>query len=159
MEKPKVEPVDDGIQPISKLTVKTAPQRGKLPDDMAAKRFKSSDASIESAQVARGTTQLTYMWQATSFYHQPLYFEETNLERYGRDHCCWQPLLSAAHFFVTIPAIPYLMTAEPYHEHIYTAGHYRPGSPYVTEQFLPPWSTLAGVTEAGVAVGLVLAIP
>ena len=67
------------------------------------------------------------------FCHRPLYFEEINLERYGYG-CGWclQPGASAAHFFGTVPALPYLMTVDCPHECIYTLGHYRPGS-------CPPW--------------------
>ncbi len=108
---------------------------------------------------ARGNAQFSYSWQASAFCHQPLYFEEVNLERYGRSHKYVQPALSAAHFFCTLPALPYLMVVEPPRECIYTAGHYRPGSPYEPERILPPWDTAAGVVEAGVVVGLIFAIP
>jgi hypothetical protein len=104
--------------------------------------------------------QYSFCWQASAFCHQPLYFEEVNLERYGYAHNKYiQPWFSAAHFFCTIPALPYLMTAEPPGECIYTAGHYRPGSPYEPERVLPPWSTAGALMEATVAVGLVFAIP
>ena len=43
------------------------------------------------------------------FCHPPLYFEEANLERYGRSRGFLQPAVSGAKFFATIPSLPVLM--------------------------------------------------
>lgn len=47
---------------------------------------------------------------AGQFCYRPLYFEELNVERYGRHHGHLQPLLSGVHFFASVPALPYKMT-------------------------------------------------
>ncbi len=72
--------------------------------------------------------QHNYAWVTPTFYHHPLYFEQTNLERYGIGTKRWlQPVHSAAHFFGSIGLMPYKLTTQHPHEHVYTLGHGRPG--------------------------------
>lgn len=99
-----------------------------------------------------------FQWQATAFCHRPLYFEEPNLERLGYSHGFCQPLVSAGHFFGRIPALPYLMHADPYCECDYTLGEFRPGScaPYLCQR--PPVSGHGTVAQAVVTTALFLAI-
>jgi hypothetical protein len=101
-----------------------------------------------------------FNWSASKSYHYPLYFEEVNLERYGYQcHPVAQPFVSGAHFFLTIPTLPYQMTANPPRECIYTLGHYRPGSCVPWRRNHLPWDPRAAAVEAGVVVGLVFLIP
>jgi len=102
----------------------------------------------------------TFAWKASGLCHKPLYFEDVQLERYGHSAGpLLQPLASAAHFFVLVPALPYSMGLEPPAECIYTLGYYRPGScaPYMLDPI--PLSVRAGLAEAGVVTGLVFIIP
>ena len=95
----------------------------------------------------------SYTWAAPALYHNPLYFEQVNLERYGQGpHRLLQPAYSAAHFFVTIAELPYHLGAEPPREHVYVLGHYRPGScaPYQYHRPRPSWR---GLIYQGVATG------
>ncbi len=92
--------------------------------------------------------------------HRPLYFEEVNAERYGyTPGYCIQPLVSAGHFFATIPTLPYQMFAQPPCECIYTLGHYRPGSCAGYRPSRWPMHLGAGIAEAAVIVALVALIP
>jgi hypothetical protein len=114
---------------------------------------------------------LCYNWDPTCLCYQPLYFEEINAERYGYicDDCCcrWccmpgncmQSAASAAHFFGTIPALPYCLAAECPTECVYTLGHYRPGSCPPWRWHWPPWDPYAAATCAAVYTGFVFAIP
>ena len=89
-----------------------------------------------------------FTWKAASTCHKPLYFEDVQLERYGHS---WnpviQPFMSGAHFFVSVPLLPYKMGLRPYNECVYTLGYYRPGScaPYMFEPI--PLSLRAAVWE------------
>ena len=65
-------------------------------------------------------------WAAPNFVHRPLYFEETQLERYG-NRLPLQSIRSGLHFFSTIPILPYKMGADHPNECQYTYGTYRPG--------------------------------
>lgn len=77
-----------------------------------------------------------FTWKASGNCHKPLYFEDVQLERYGH---AWnpvlQPFISGAHFFVSVPLLPYKMGLKPPNECVYTLGYYRPGScaPYMFE--------------------------
>lgn len=99
-------------------------------------------------------------WVASCSRHRPLYFEEVNLERHGYTCSrCLQPVISGAHFFTAIPALPYKMAANCPRECIYTLGHYRPGSCVPWRPVWPPCDFKAAAAEAGVVVGLVFLIP
>jgi hypothetical protein len=133
----------------------TIPQ-GALPTDHGTVCL----ASLSADSAVRGWPTFHYLWDATCLCHRPLYFEEVNLERYGYGcGCCLQPLASAAHFFGTVPALPYCMAAECPHECVYTLGHYRPGSCPPWRRQWPPLDPLAAAAEGGVWTGMVFLIP
>ncbi len=104
--------------------------------------------------------QTTYMWKASAMCHKPLYFEDEQLERYGHSFSpCIEPFVSGAHFFATIPVLPYCMGVEPPNECIYALGHYRPGdcAPYMCNPI--PLSCRGALFEAGAVVGIGAAFP
>jgi len=131
-------------------------------------RLKSGDAVPKECGLSnddyfppRDFDQICFMWKASALCHKPLYFEEVALERYGhtlvREE--FQPILSGAKFFVTIPILPYKMGLNPPHECIYTLGYYRPGecAPYMVDPL--PLSVRAGLIQAGTIVGGVAIFP
>ena len=69
------------------------------------------------------------------------------------------PLVSAAHFFVTVPLLPYKMGVEPPCECEYTLGYYRPGScaPWIIDGI--PISLRGMALECTAATGAAIAIP
>lgn len=101
----------------------------------------------------------TYTWKASALCHKPLYFEQVAVERYGHTWPLIQPVVSAAHFFCTVPILPYKMGIEPPTECIYALGYYEPGScaPYMIYPI--PITVRAGLMEAGAWVGGVFLIP
>lgn len=150
--------------PLTDLSTNIRLPGGMLPRDYAAERPPAElpVGEMDSPYGAtRGWPLSMYHWKASCLCHQPLYFEEINLERYGYGCCgCLQYGVSAAHFFGTVPALPYLMAADCPGECDYTLGHYRPGS-------CPPWQyhwppccdPLATFSEAGILTGLIFLIP
>ena len=137
--------------PIGKLTYKTAPERGEVPQEcpFETKPFEP-----------RCWPSTTFTWTAAATCHKPLYFDEMQAERYGHTYgCLLQPFVSAGHFFVCIPLLPYNMGLTPPNECLYTLGYYRPGSsaPHLFDPF--PLSVRAGLSEAGVATGLAFLLP
>jgi hypothetical protein len=108
----------------------------------------------------RNWAPVTYMWKASGLCSKPLYFEQVQLERYGHD---WgpvlQPFVSGAHFFGTIPILPYKMGLQPPNECDYSLGYYRPGScaPYMIEPLGFTWR--AAAFQAGAVTGAAFAIP
>ncbi|MDX1945780.1 MAG: hypothetical protein SFU86_10320 [Pirellulaceae bacterium] len=102
----------------------------------------------------------TFAYTASSLCHKPLYFEQVQLERYG--HTAGpirQPLISGAHFFVSLMALPYNMAISPPHECEYALGYYRPGS--CAPWMIPPvpLSVRGAVAETAFVVGGIYLIP
>ena len=112
----------------------------------------------ESYQPRRfATTMMT--WKAAGNCHKPLYFEDWNLERYGHSHGPLDPIFSAAHFFVTLPVLPYKMGVELPWECVYPLGYYRPGNcaPWTVPAI--PISCRGFAVEAATVTGLVFLLP
>jgi hypothetical protein len=109
---------------------------------------------------ARLWESTTYTWRASALCHKPLYFEQVHLERYGHSWGPYvDPVISAAHFFGSIPLLPYKMGLEPPHECIYTLGYYRPGNcaPYLLDPI--PISPRGALFQAGAVVGAGAIVP
>jgi hypothetical protein len=134
---------------------------GDMPPDLAASVL-SRQMQTNGGTCRREWPCLCFHWEASGLYFQPLYFEETNLERYGyspRGIRLLQPVLSAGNFFLTIPLLPYKIASQPPRQGTYTLGLYRPGSP-VPYRINRPEFRLAGVVaEAAVISGIILLIP
>jgi hypothetical protein len=147
-------------KPLGQLGIGIALTEGKLPDDFASACWNQLNTAAGPAAAWRLWPSFVYNWNATCLCHRPLYFEQINLERHGYG-CCepLQPLASAAHFFATIPALPYCMAVECPCECVYTLGHYRPGSCPPWRHHWPPCSPLAAAAEGGVWTGMVFLIP
>lgn len=147
-------------KPMCVLGINILLPSGLLPKDHAALCWAERNTMDASYLLSRCWPVLPYFWDAPCLCYRPLYFEETNLERHGYGCCkCIQPVVSAAHFFGTVPALPYCMADHCPCECEYTLGHYRPGS-------CPPWrcnwpscKPIAAAAEAGVMTGLIFAIP
>jgi hypothetical protein len=156
-------------RPLNQLGINIAQPTGKLPTDLAAPCW---------AQINQGGTgaprcwpTYAYNWDATCFYHNPLYFEEANLERYGYQcgdrcccctcgqECCLQPAASAAHFYGALLALPYCMCEQCPGDCVYTLGHYRPGDCNPWRCIWPTFDPVAAVAAGGIWTGLVFAIP
>jgi hypothetical protein len=147
-------------KPLFDLGIAIALPAGQLPTDHAAECWELLNSSAGPLAGARYWSEFGYLWDATCFCHRPLYFEEINLERYGYGcHPCLQPAASAAHFFATVPALPYLMAVDCPQECEYTLGHYRPGSCPPWRHHWPPCDGLAAAAQAGVLTGMIFLIP
>jgi hypothetical protein len=139
----------------SRAILDLAPQEtGELPYEC---RFGDERRGLNTG---REWAQTCYTWKASGLCHKPLYFEQAHMERYGHS---WGPLVdsvvSGAHFFASVPMLPYKMGLEPPCECIYPLGHYRPGNcaPHYIEPF--PWSIRASAAEAAAVTGLIFAVP
>jgi hypothetical protein len=102
----------------------------------------------------------TVTWKAAGYCHKPLYFEDWQLERYGHSHGpLADPFFSAAHFFTTLPVLPYKMGVELPWECVYPLGYYRPGScaPWTVPAI--PISFRGMAVEAATVTGLVFLLP
>jgi hypothetical protein len=147
-------------KPLSQLSIDIRAPQGQLPTDHAASCWEQLNSSSGPSADMRFWAEQCYNWNASCMFHRPLYFEEINLERYGYGCCeCLQPFASAAHFFGTVPVLPYCMAADCPGECEYTLGHYRPGSCPPWHCHRPPYRPIAGLSQAGVLTGLIFLIP
>ena len=151
--------------PIGRINIdlRSKPKNGSnvVPENLAQKAM----GQFPVVQASRSDEMLGDMVFAKSrnhdelFAHQPLYFEEANLERYGRTCGLLQPTLSGVRFFATIPSLPYAMT-EHHPRKTYTtrwpfeAGW---GAPKVKE--LQPLQIKPSLVQAGAISGLLLVVP
>ncbi|MEX2142797.1 MAG: hypothetical protein WD894_26310 [Pirellulales bacterium] len=121
-------PIADEIRSIRQLRTSIAAPAGELPPDLARLQFARIPVIHAASIGGRDWVGYAYFWQAPALCHRPLYFEEPNLERYGHSAgCALQPLVSAAHFFSAVPALPVKMALEHPHTCNYSLGHARPG--------------------------------
>ena len=104
---------------------------------------------------------LDYYWVASDLYHNPLYFEDPTLERYGHVHCheLLQPLDSMGRFGIRLLGLPYQMALDPVCRRSYALGWYRPGEPAPKLYYQIPWNAKAAATATGVYTGLIFLIP
>lgn len=99
-----------------------------------------------------------YHWTASALCSKPVYFVDNNLERYGQSNGPFiQPFVSAGHFLVSVPMLPYAMGLYPPNECIYALGDYRPGS-YAPKYLEPLPISFRAVAAEGLAAGGAVAI-
>jgi len=132
----------------------------ETPPDLSEAVFADQRKIFNPTFARSDWTGYLYQWEAPGLYHRPLYFEEINLERYGYSYCrICQPVVSGAHFFATVPILPYKTTVEPTWECIYALGHYRPGSCVPNRIHWMPLRPKAGLVQAAAITGMIYAIP
>jgi hypothetical protein len=148
---------------ISELSSDTTATKGTFPRECALTQETIqpfTPGQVRKDALGQTWAPTTFTWKASALCHQPLYFEDVQLERYGHSWGPYlQPLASGANFFLSVPALPYKMGLYPPCECIYTLGYYRPGScaPYMIDPF--PLSIRAALAEGGVWTGMVFLIP
>ena len=99
-----------------------------------------------------------YHWTASALCSKPIYFIDNNLERYGQTNGPMiQPIVSAGHFFLSVPMLPYAMGLYPPNECIYALGDYRAGS-YAPKYIEPLPISFRAVAAEGIAIGAAVAI-
>jgi hypothetical protein len=152
-----------GLRPMSSLStnISIPPTKDEesLPEDAALRRFEEEGLIAHAGDVGRDWALTDYRWEASCLCHGPVLFEQLNAERYGITYGCLQPIVSGAHFFVTVPALPYKVWAQGHDHCQYALGYYRPGS-YATPQcYKPRISADASLFEAGVILGLIYILP
>lgn len=102
----------------------------------------------------------TMTWKAAGYCHKPLYFEDWELERYGHSRGMFlDPFIAGAHFFVTLPILPYKAGMQAPWECVYPLGYYRPGScaPWTVPGV--PYSPRGFAIQAATVTGLVFLLP
>ena len=144
-------PTPESLKRIQEITYDITAKKGRYPRECGI-----ATTSFQP----RCWAPLTFNWKASGLCHKPLYFEGVHVERYGHSWGPYlQPVVSGAHFFLSVPLLPYQMGLYPPGECIYSLGYYRPGNcaPYMLDPL--PISVRASLVQAGVWTGLAAAIP
>jgi hypothetical protein len=115
------------------------PEPGEFPQEVSL---------VAKEKVARAFESQTFAWEASALYHNPLYFEDMPLERYGHSLGCLTPIWSAGLFGYQTITVPYQLALEPPCEKIYALGYYRPGNCAPRLCYRPPLSAKGGLYEA-----------
>jgi hypothetical protein len=141
----------DGDDPCQHL----CPLPGMCPDD--PNLLCPDDGPIPlTGSTERFFPHLEFFWAASNLHHNPLYFENPGLERYGHvhHHDCVEPVFSVARFGAQFVALPYQIALDPVWRQQYDLGWYRPGDFAPKLIYQPPLNARAAATAAGVYTGL-----
>ena len=99
-------------------------------------------------------------WHASNVTHNPLYFEDSGLERSGHTFSdVVQPFVSVGKFGVQVAALPYTISLDPMWKHESPLGHYRPGECAPKRHLALPLNGRAAVTAAAAYTGIIFLIP
>lgn len=116
--------------------------------------------NLPDSSTNRNFVPAHYTWAASNVYHNPLYFEDAALERYGHTHHhLVQPFVSVGKFGAQFVGLPYQMAIDPVWDEQYTLGWYRPGEPAPRLFYQVPWNWKAAATAAGTYTGLIFLFP
>jgi hypothetical protein len=114
----------------------------------------------DETYLGRAVPETMVAWEASNLYHNPLYFEDAPLERYGHTHCCVvQPFASVGKFSLQLLGLPYQATIDPVCKEMYTLGWYRPGECAPKKCYQIPWNWDAAFVQAGATTGMVFFLP
>ncbi len=111
-ESREIEPVVQApgrvFKPLSEIRADARLERAELPRDRAPEFFEET-VPVSDASLGRDEwPDFRFGWASGRFYHQPLYFQDAGLERYGQSRCypALQPVASSIHFFGNAAAFP-----------------------------------------------------
>lgn len=92
------------------------------------------------------------------FWHQPLYFEDPNLERCGQTHGCLTTAASTVHFVTGIAFTPYLVGATHPAKCVQSLPDCRTCESFDCRAYWPGWSFKGAVAQAAVVTGFYFAM-
>jgi len=124
------------------------------PREKSLRRIGRAEDEPDRPFIPRNFAHIHYCWEPTNMYHNPIYFEDVPLERYGHTrHYLIQPVFSGAKFAVQLLGLPYQMTIYPICSRQYTLGYYRPGECAPFKYYQIPLNACAALVEAGFVTG------
>ena len=127
----------------------------ECPWEQALRRIGRKPGEPDIAFVPRDFAHIHYCWEPTNLYHNPIYFEDVPLERYGhtRHYLLIQPFFSVSKFAVQLVGLPYQMSLFPIWDRQYSVGYFRPGEYVPYKYYQIPLNAKAAAVEAGVISG------
>lgn len=144
---------------ITELRARITPSEGDLPIDHATPRFALEPVRYHGYGMERGWSGSSFAWNNPGVCHQPLYYQDLNLERYGYHYGCAQTFVSSVKFLADTALLPYKAVCYPYCDCYYTLGYDRPGNCVPYRCYRLPLRTDAAAVLTGVGVGLFFLAP
>lgn len=115
---------------------------------------------VQQGSLDRNGMTIPVYWQASNVSHNPLYFEDSGLERSGHSFSdVVQPFVSVGKFGVQVAALPYTIALDPVWQRDTPLGHYRPGECAPKRHLALPINGRAAVTAAATYTGIIYLIP
>lgn len=160
------EPLDYDLtifQPVSSVSLSRI--RPVLTENNTTPRNKAAEMNAtwgESYNYAGGQYVARPDRNPYPFKHNPLYFEDPNLERCGQTSGCLTEITSAIHFVGRIPILPYLMTVRPPASCVRALPDCPTCSEFAIDAYVPNPGTidLTGVgIQTAATIGLIFLIP
>lgn len=148
---------------VTQVTLKSATElkvrdgeSPQVPEDLAGE-FYARFGSVRAPVMVPGVPPTL-----RNFYpicHNPLYFEDPNMERCGQGFGCLTEGVSAIRFFGRIPLLPGMMAANPPCSQVRALPYCPSCQKFGCDAYLPPLSARVATWEAAAAVGLIFLIP
>ncbi len=150
-------------KPISQISIDIQPKSSgdnrELPPQQPLRELDQSPIVAYTGAVANPYAPTPVQHTAANFAYRPLYFQQENLERYG-NHCgVLQPVVSAARFYGTFPALPYLASQRPPCTPYYWYWPYETGRPAPRFLRLPPLELKPAAVQSAAIAGAILLVP
>lgn len=155
----KIDGVDLGFSSIQKLKIDVPVETEKQPKDHAESVFGNQDRIVYFAGDVNGPNFPQQLQTAATFQHQPLYFEEMNLERHGKSLRTLQPVVSGVRFFGTVPLLPYKMAVQSPRSHSHSRDPYPAGVPAPWVRESKRFSLKAVAFETAMIAAAIMIIP
>jgi hypothetical protein len=147
-------------RPLHEIPLEDTRDEGKYPPDRATELDAEAVGGQGDGPPKQRWSGSLLQWAASELDHQPLYFDDVPLERYGQSVCpCLQPFFSAARFYGSLPVLPYKVGLDPPCDCVSTLGHYRVGTCAPPTHQTLPLDCRAAFLEGGAWVGLVFLLP
>lgn len=109
------------LKPMTSITPGIRPVSGKSPADQSWQLTNRGSMPIVNSSKL-------FAWTAPNITHQPLYFEDVSLERYGQTRgLIKQPFVSGLHFLKSAAFLPYYSLYDPINSCDGPLGYCRPG--------------------------------
>ncbi|MFM7159554.1 MAG: HEAT repeat domain-containing protein, partial [Planctomycetaceae bacterium] len=100
----------------------------QMPGELSPRQMLSRPGLFHQLGAVRGNPELVCLWTPPLVRHQPLYFEEVSLERYGYHYGCVQSVISGAKFGANVALLPLKVIGQPPCSTEYSVGYERPGN-------------------------------
>jgi len=114
----------------------------------------------ENGTTDRMYADMHYHWHASNLHHNPLYFEDVSLERYGHAYPPMvQPFVSVGKAGLQLVGMPYQLALNPAWNEEYVLGYYRPGDPAPHLRYRVPFNKKAALTATAAYTGLIFLFP